>query len=97
MTPPTAAAAQLAARIADRTATVAVMGLGYVGLPLVRVMHTAGYAVLGVDTDVQKIRMLERGESYLKHLFNVRDGGQCKVRFQILNFQPLMPRRVIDL
>ena len=32
------------------------------------------------------------GTSFLKHLLNVRDGGQCRIRFQNLNFPPLMPR-----
>jgi hypothetical protein len=32
------------------------------------------------------------GTSFLKHLLNVRDGGQCRIRFQNLNFHPLMPR-----
>src|SRR5690606_32467836 len=53
---------------ADRTATVAVIGLGYVGLPLVRVMHDVGFRVLGFDCDQRKIEKLKRGESYLKHL-----------------------------
>ena len=59
---------QLSEKLQSRTATVAVVGLGYVGLPLVRVMHDAGFSVLGYDNDVQKIQMLERGEAYLKHL-----------------------------
>ena len=58
----------LGQRIADRTATVAVIGLGYVGLPLVRVMHDVGFPVIGFDCDQRKIDKLKRGESYLKHL-----------------------------
>ncbi len=68
MNPRSQYAAELAKKIEDRSATVAVVGLGYVGLPLVRVMHAAGFQVLGFDTDVKKIRMLERGEAYLQHL-----------------------------
>lgn len=51
-----------------RAATVGVVGLGYVGLPLVRAMHDAGHRVIGFDVDDRKIAMLSRGEPYLKHL-----------------------------
>lgn len=44
------------------------MGLGYVGLPLVRALHTAGFAVTGFDVDASKIESLKKGEGYLKHL-----------------------------
>ena len=59
---------QLASRIEDRSALVAIVGLGYVGLPLVRAMHAAGFRVLGYDRDKKKIDKLERGENYLEHL-----------------------------
>jgi UDP-N-acetyl-D-glucosamine dehydrogenase len=55
-------------RIENRTAVVGVMGLGYVGLPLLRVFWDAGFRVLGFDVDPEKVRLLKRGESYLKHL-----------------------------
>jgi UDP-N-acetyl-D-glucosamine dehydrogenase len=58
----------LAQRITTREATVAVVGLGYVGLPLVAALHAAGFHVLGFDSDPRKVEMLARGESYLKHL-----------------------------
>ena len=61
-------AATLHARLASREATIAIVGLGYVGLPLVRAMHAAGFRVIGYDVDTQKIDKLRRGESYLKHL-----------------------------
>ena len=47
---------------------VGVLGLGYVGLPLLRAFWDAGFSVLGFDVDPKKIEMLERGENYLKHL-----------------------------
>ena len=58
----------LSAKIADSTATVAVMGLGYVGLPLLAAFHQAGFPVLGFDVDERKITALHRGENYLSHL-----------------------------
>ncbi|MDP6947255.1 MAG: nucleotide sugar dehydrogenase, partial [Myxococcota bacterium] len=47
---------------------ICVIGLGYVGLPLVRAFHTVGFPVLGFDIDPRKIDALASGESYLKHL-----------------------------
>jgi UDP-N-acetyl-D-glucosamine dehydrogenase len=58
----------LVQRFAARDATVGVVGLGYVGLPLVRAMHGAGFRVVGFDIDPRKIEMLRAGQSYLKHL-----------------------------
>jgi len=48
--------------------TVAVIGLGYVGLPLCRVMLDTGCNVIGVDNDPRKIELLSQGRSYLNHL-----------------------------
>ena len=47
---------------------VGVIGLGYVGLPLLAAFHRAGFAVIGFDIDPAKIATLRRGENYLKHL-----------------------------
>lgn len=55
-------------RFASRDATVAVVGLGYVGLPTVRCFHDAGFRVLGFDIDHAKIDSLRAGRAYLKHL-----------------------------
>ena len=55
-------------RIASREAVVGVVGLGYVGLPMVRAVHDAGFKVVGFDIDSSKIDCLKKGESYLKHL-----------------------------
>jgi len=47
---------------------VGVIGLGYVGLPLMAAFHRAGFPVVGFDVDPRKIEALHRGENYLKHL-----------------------------
>lgn len=47
---------------------VAVVGLGYVGLPLTAAFHSAGFRVIGFDNDAEKIKILDRGETYLNHL-----------------------------
>jgi UDP-N-acetyl-D-glucosamine dehydrogenase len=49
-------------RIADRRAVVGVVGLGYVGLPLADAFAAAGFHVLGLDTDADRVAALERGE-----------------------------------
>jgi UDP-N-acetyl-D-glucosamine dehydrogenase len=49
-------------------ATVGIVGMGYVGLPLARAMFDAGFHVLGFDIDPAKVEALNRGENYLKHL-----------------------------
>ena len=51
--------------IHDRSATVGVIGLGYVGLPLAIEFAKAGLTVVGVDLDTRKIEALSKGESYI--------------------------------
>ena len=72
---------KLQAKIEDRTAVVGVVGLGYVGLPLLSAFHKAGFPVIGFDVDPAKVRALHRGENYLKHLgaslvSEMRSGGR---------------------
>src|SRR4051812_8838948 len=55
-------------RIADRSARVGIIGLGYVGLPLARAFAEVGFPVLGFDTDPAKVARLARGESYIGHI-----------------------------
>ncbi len=49
-------------------ATVGIIGLGYVGLPLAHTMLLGGYRVIGFDIDASKIEMLDEGRNYLPHL-----------------------------
>src|SRR5450755_1560871 len=58
----------LIARYRDRTAVVAVIGLGYVGLPLANALTMAGFKVVGLDIDPEKISLLQSGQSYIRHL-----------------------------
>ena len=55
-------------KIAERKAIVGVVGLGYVGLPLVREFCTSGIRVVGFDIDARKVRMLKAGQTYIEHL-----------------------------
>jgi UDP-N-acetyl-D-glucosamine dehydrogenase len=58
---------QLKQKIDAKSAAIGVIGLGYVGLPLMRAFWTAGFRVLGFDVDPRKIQQLKAGENYLKH------------------------------
>ncbi|MBI5326891.1 MAG: nucleotide sugar dehydrogenase [Deltaproteobacteria bacterium] len=55
-------------KVKDKNATVGIIGLGYVGLPLIKEFHRAGFNVTGFDIDQQKVAMLNNGESYIKHI-----------------------------
>jgi len=58
----------LASLLAERRALVGVVGLGYVGLPLVQAFAAAGFRTLGFDVDAQKIERLLAGQSYIGHI-----------------------------
>ena len=64
----TASSTSLHQKIHDNTAVVGVIGLGYVGLPLLRAFNAAGFRVIGFDVDPSKIEALHAGRNYLKHL-----------------------------
>lgn len=55
----------LAARLAQRTATVGVAGLGYVGLPLAAAVARAGFKAIGFDIDRTKTDRINAGSSYI--------------------------------
>ncbi len=67
---PTAAqySADLLSRIKSKQAVVGVIGLGYVGLPLVLTFVEKGFRVIGFDIDTKKSVALMKGESYIKHI-----------------------------
>ena len=55
-------------KINDKSAVIGIVGLGYVGLPLTNRFLEVGFNVIGFDIDDSKIEMLNRGESYIKHI-----------------------------
>lgn len=59
---------KLIEKIESRQAVIGIVGLGYVGLPLLLCFAEAGFRVLGFDIDSVKVAMLNRGESYIKHI-----------------------------
>ena len=60
--------ASLRTAIEKRHARVGVVGLGYVGLPLVRAFVAAGFRTLGFDSDQSKVDSLLAGRSYIAHI-----------------------------
>ena len=60
--------AALAARLATAGATLGIIGLGYVGLPLALTAVAAGFRVLGFDIDQPRTERINRGESLFRHI-----------------------------
>ncbi len=71
---------ELLQSIRARTARVGVIGLGYVGLPLVLLFEEAGFSVIGFDVDQKKTEALTRGESYIRHIGQERISGAFRGR-----------------
>ena len=55
-------------KIKDRKSVVCVIGLGYVGLPLIKTFLNTGFQVIGFDIDKTKVNLLNKGKSYIKHV-----------------------------
>ena len=62
----------LISKIRAHQARIGVVGLGYVGLPLVLRFGEEHFPVIGFDVDPQKIRKLNAGESYIRHIPGAR-------------------------
>lgn len=54
-------------KISKKEARIGIVGLGYVGLPLVKTFLNKGFGVLGFDIDEKKVEMLNQAKSYIKH------------------------------
>ncbi len=61
-------ALDLERKIKNRRAHIGIIGMGYVGLPLVKLFLGKGFEVLGFDIDEKKVKMLNQGKSYIKHV-----------------------------
>ena len=64
----TAVAAELFEKIRTKSAVVGVVGLGYVGLPLIDAFTSAGLRCVGFDVDWAKVQSLKEGVSYIRHM-----------------------------
>ena len=63
---------ELLKRLQGKEAVIGIVGLGYVGLPLMLRYAEAGYSVLGFDVDSAKVRDIESGQSYFEHIPSAR-------------------------
>ena len=61
--------------IENKTAKIGIVGLGYVGLPLIQAFVRAGFSTMGFDVDQTKVEKLLAGESYIKHIPSEWIGG----------------------
>jgi UDP-N-acetyl-D-glucosamine dehydrogenase len=73
----------LIAKLHRRSATIGVIGLGYVGLPLMLRYCEVGYNVIGFDIDKSKVESLREGRSYIEHI-----PSESLARFLGRNFEP---------
>ena len=73
----------LIARFKDKSATIGIVGLGYVGLPLVLRFNEVGFRVIGFDIDQSKVDALKDGRSYIEHI-----GGQRIAEAMSGGFEP---------
>lgn len=62
-------------KIDEKRAVIGIVGLGYVGLPLIIRYAEAGYKVLGFDIDPGKVELLNSGRTYIEHISDERVGG----------------------
>lgn len=63
---------QLLQRIQDHSAVIAIIGLGYVGLPLGVAFAESGFSVAGIDVDAAKVEAINRGQSYISDISSAR-------------------------
>jgi UDP-N-acetyl-D-glucosamine dehydrogenase len=59
---------ELIDKIESKEARIGIIGLGYVGLPLVLRFCEEGFTVIGFDVDPEKVKNINRGKSYIKHI-----------------------------
>ena len=58
----------LIGKIREKKARVGIIGLGYVGLPLVMEFARNRFPVTGLDIDANKVEKIKKGESYIRHI-----------------------------
>ena len=65
----------------DRETVIGIIGLGYVGIPLVLSFHNAGFEVIGFDIDEGRVSGLNNGRSPIKHISSDSIAQMCAERF----------------
>ena len=83
---------ELIQEIQRKHANIAVIGLGYVGLPLAITFANAGFNVTGIDPNEEKVEMINRSESYISDITNAQlrkhiDAGRLRATsdYAVLN------------
>ena len=69
---------ELLQKIESKNAIIGIVGLGYVGLPLMMEFVEQGFTTIGFDVDDKKVDSLNKGESYIKHIANERIASVVK-------------------
>ncbi len=59
---------ELIAKLNNKNAVIGIIGMGYVGLPLMLRFTEVGYSVLGIDSDSSRVSKLNEGLSYIEHI-----------------------------
>lgn len=70
------------ARFKGKDALIGIVGLGYVGLPLMLRYNAIGYRVLGIDIDESKVAQLNAGQSYIEHIPAGKIAQACDAGFE---------------
>ena len=65
----------------NREAVIGIVGLGYVGLPLMLRYNAIGFRVLGIDIDESKVVKLNAGQSYIEHIEGSKIALACETGF----------------
>jgi UDP-N-acetyl-D-glucosamine dehydrogenase len=55
-------------KLINKSAVIGILGLGYVGIPLMLRFSSIGYKVIGFDIDTEKVNLLNKGDSYIRHI-----------------------------
>ncbi|UCG11006.1 MAG: nucleotide sugar dehydrogenase [Deltaproteobacteria bacterium] len=75
---------QLLQKIESQQAVIGIVGLGYVGLPLMLRFTETGFPVVGFDVDDAKVKKLNQGESYIGHITSTEIAERRK---QVVQFE----------
>ncbi|KOR28891.1 UDP-N-acetyl-D-glucosamine dehydrogenase, partial [Achromatium sp. WMS2] len=73
---------ELCNKLESKQAIIGILGLGYVGLPLMLRYSASGFKVIGFDIDPDKVENLNRGHSYIKHIGSEAIAAACASGFE---------------